>query len=283
MDMRRVAPAGLAAAAMLTVAGCTGGGGPTASPTATATPDRVYSADELRGLISGLHDSEGNELRLYSEAQVAQGKGLGDILLDAATVDPADCKEIATAGLETSVDRGSVAVAISESQEPRTVSAQSGSEGPNAKQILSDIRGKMGGCSTFTVEVLGQRTTVSSEELDARTNADETFGTVSTRDNNTSDMLMQVSGAEGRLLVVATKSGAGLSDDDRTELEGLVNEVLDRATSPSPSPTTTTTRPTTTSPATRGTDTATDGTMSPATPGATGTILPTGATTTPTP
>ena len=290
MDTRRLAAAGAAAAAVLMVAGCTGGGGTPASPTATASPretDRVYSEDELRGLISGLRDSDGNELRLYSEEQVAQGRSLGDVLLDRATVDPADCKSIATAGLETSIESGSVAVAVSESQEPRTVSAQSGPDGPDAEQILKDIEGRMGNCSTFTVDALGQRTTVSSEELDADTDAEETFATVSTRDGNRDDMLMQVSGAEGRLLVVATKSGAGLSDDDQKELEELVNEVLDRAESPSPSPTSTVTttttvtaQPTTTAPATSGTATPTEQTTTPA-PGGTG--VPTGATATPTP
>ena len=292
MDTRRLAPVGVAAATMLMVAGCTGGGGAPASPTVTATPEqteRVYSEDELRSMISGLQDSDGNELRLYSEEQVAQGKSLGDVLLDRATVDPADCKSIATAGLETSVESGSVAVAVSESQEPRTVSAQSGSEGPDAEQILKDVKGKMGNCSTFTVEAVGQRTTVTSEELDANTDAEETFGTVSTRDDNKEDMLMQVSGAEGRLLVVATKSGANLSDDDQKELEELVDEVLDRAKSPSPSPTSTVTttttvtaQPTTTAPATRGTAMPTEPTTSPS-PGGTGTGEPTGATTTPTP
>ena len=292
MDFRRVAPAGLAAAAVvLTVGACTGGGGTTASPTATSSPtktDRVYSEDELRSLITGLRDTDGNELQLYSEQQVAQGKGLGDILLNTATVDPADCKSIATAGLESSVDSGSVAVAISESAEPRTVSAQSGSEGPDAEKILSDIKSKMASCSTFTVEALGQRTTVASKELDARTDAKESFGTVSTRDNNTSDMLMQVSGAQGRLLVVATKSGTGLSGDDQTELEDLVNQVLARAESTSASPmttstTTSTVRPTTTAPATRGTASPTDATTLPTTPGVTGTTLPTPGTTTPVP
>lgn len=279
---------GIATAAVLMVAGCTGGGGTTASPTATSSPeetDRVYSEDDLRGMISGLQDSDGNELRLYSEEQVAQGRNLGDVLLDRATVDPADCKSIATAGLETSVDSGSVAVAVSDSQKPRTVSAQSGSEGPDAEQILKDIKGKMGNCSTFTVEALGQRTTVTSEELDANTDAEETFGTVSTRDDNTNDMLMQVSGAEGRLLVVATKSGADLSDADQKELEELVNEVLDRAESPSPSPTTTTVTATpTTAPATRDTasPTPTEATTSPM-PRETVTVTPTSPAATPTP
>jgi hypothetical protein len=40
---------------------------------------------------------------------------------------------------------------------------------------------------------------------------------------------MQVSAAEGRLLVVATKSGASLGDPDQKELEDLINKVLEKA------------------------------------------------------
>jgi hypothetical protein len=40
---------------------------------------------------------------------------------------------------------------------------------------------------------------------------------------------MQVSAAEGRLLVVATKSGATLGDPDQKELEDLINKVLEKA------------------------------------------------------
>lgn len=235
MDGKRIAAVGLAGMAGLALAACTGGGGSTA-PTASATPStsasaHVYSDSELRGLISGLKDADGNALNLYSPEQVSAGKNLGNLLLSTATVDPSDCKSIATAGLVNSVDNGSVAVAISESQEPRTVSAQSGSQGPDAEQLVKDISGKMSECSTFTVEAVGQKVTVSSKQLQAKTNADETFGTVSTRGGNSSDMLMQVSAGQGRLLVVATKSGGNLGDADQQELEGLVNNVLEKASS----------------------------------------------------
>ena len=42
-------------------------------------------------------------------------------------------------------------------------------------------------------------------------------------------MLMQVSAAEGRLLVVATKGGANLGDPDQKELEDLVTDALRKA------------------------------------------------------
>lgn len=195
----------------------------------------MYSDSELRNLISGLKDSDGNPLNLYSPEQVSAGKNLGNLLLSTATVDPSDCKSIATAGLVNSVDNGSVAVAISGSQEPRTVSAQSGSQGPDAEQLVKDISGKMSQCSTFTVEAVGQKATVSSKQLQAKTNADETFGTVSTRGGDSSNMLMQVSAGQGRLLVVATKSGGNLGDNDQHELEDLVNNVLQKASSPATS------------------------------------------------
>lgn len=229
---------GLAGAAVLSLAACTGGGttSPGASASSSASPSaKVYSDSELQNLVSGLKDSDHNDLKPYSKAQVVAGKDLGKILLSTATVDPSDCKSIATAGLVDSVENGSVAVSISDSQQPRTVSAQSGSQGPDSQQILKDIEGKMGTCSNFTVSALGQKVTVASKQLQAKTDAAETFGTVSTRGNNSSDMLMQVSGGQGRLLVVATKSGSNLGDKDQSELEGLVNSVLHKATGSSTS------------------------------------------------
>lgn len=230
--MRSTSVLGLAAAGVLALAGCTGGGaGQSPSPTGTATTgsaaDKVYSEDELRELIAGMQDGEGNELKLYSQDQVAQGSNIANLLLGTAKVDPEDCKSIATAGLLDKVDKGDVAVALSESSQPRTLSAQSGSEGPDAVELLKEVSGKMGQCTNFSVEALGQRYEVSSEELQADTDGRETFATVSTR--STGEKLMQVSAAEGRLLVVATKGGSDLGDDDQKELEDLVNEVLAKA------------------------------------------------------
>ncbi|MFJ5861209.1 hypothetical protein ACIQCM_07290 [Pseudarthrobacter sp. NPDC092439] len=231
--MRKVPALGLTTAALLALAACTGGGGGSASPSAPAETEgadaKVYSEDELRELISGMQDADGNELKLYSKEQVDQGGNMAKLLLGTAKVDPADCKDIATAGLLESVESGSVAVALSEGDEPRSLSAQSGSDGPDAVEALREVSGKMGQCAKFTVEAVGQKYEVTSEELDAETDAEETFATTSTRTGAEQEQLMQVSAAEGRLLVVATKSGSNLDDEDKKELEDLVNEVLAKA------------------------------------------------------
>ena len=235
--MRKVPALGLMTAGMIALAGCTGGGGaagPTATDTASASASptaeaKVYTEDELRELISGLKDEDGSELKLYSKEQVDQGGNIANLLLSTATVDPADCKDIATAGLLDTVESGGIAVALSEGDQPRTVSAQSGSEGPGAVEILDGISGKMGQCGKFSVTALGQTYEVTSEELQASTDAEKTFGTLSTRSGENQQKLMQVSAAEGKLLVVATKSGANLGDPDQKELEELINEVLRKA------------------------------------------------------
>lgn len=228
--MHKTSALGLAAASVLALAACTGGGtGQSPSPTATTSTaaDKVYTQAELRELIAGMQDGEGNELKLYSQEQVAQGSSIANLLMRTAKVEPAECKSIATAGLLDKVDDGDVAVALSESAQPRTLSAQSGSKGPDAVGLLNEISGKMDKCANFSVEAIGQRYEVSSKQLQADTNAKETFATVSKR--STGEMLMQVSAAEGRLLVVATKGGSDLADDDQKELEDLVNEVLAKA------------------------------------------------------
>lgn len=235
--MRKVPALGVLTAAMIALAGCTGGGGggaasPSASETASASATaeaKVYSEDELRDLISGLTDDDGNELKLYSKEQVDQGGNIASLLLSTANVDPADCKDIATAGLLDKVESGDVAVALSEGDQPRSLSAQSGSEGPDAVKVLSDISGKMDKCAKFSVEALGQKYEVTSEEVKAETDAEKTFATMSTRSGENQQKLMQVSAAQGRLLVVATKGGANLGDPDRKELEDLINQVLKKA------------------------------------------------------
>ncbi|WP_308929687.1 hypothetical protein [Arthrobacter sp. SLBN-112] len=189
----------------------------------------MYSEDDLRNLISGMKDDDGNELKLYSKDQVAQGSNIANLLMSTATIDPKDCKDIATAGLLDKVENGDVAVALSEGNQPRTLSAQSGSDGPDAVKTLSDISGKMSQCAKFSVSALGQKYDVSSQELQAKTDADKTFATVSTRSGDNQQKLMQVSAAQGRLLVVATKSGTDLGDKDQKELEGLINNVLKKA------------------------------------------------------
>jgi hypothetical protein len=234
--MRKVPALGVMTATMIALAGCTGGGGGAASPSVSETPSasataeaKVYTEDELRELISGMTDEDGNELKLYSKEQVDQGGNIANLLLSTATVDPEDCKDIATAGLLDTVESGEIAVALSEGDQPRTLSAQSGSEGPDAVEVLDEISGKMDQCATFSVQALGQTYEVNSEELQADTNAEQTFATLSTRSGENQQKLMQVSAAEGRLLVVATKSGANLGDPDQKELEDLINEVLQNA------------------------------------------------------
>ncbi|MGX9900714.1 hypothetical protein ACW0JT_14080 [Arthrobacter sp. SA17] len=231
--MKNLSVLSLAAAAAVALSSCTGGGGSgttsPGSPTPTETQSKVYSEEELRDLVSGIKDDDGNELRLYSPDQIDQGERIARLLMGTATVNPGGCRSIATAGLLESVENGEVAVAVSDSEKPRTLSAQSGPEGPDAEALVRDIRGKMGECAQFTVEVAGQRLDVKSEELQAETDADQTFATLSTRGEGTSDMLMQVSAGKDRLLVVATKSGASLGDGDQKELEKLINEVLGKA------------------------------------------------------
>src|SRR6478735_10754094 len=236
--MRKVSALGVMAAAMLALAGCSGGGGGTATPSssATASPSasptadaKVYSEDQLRDLISGMKDADGNELKLYSKEQVDQGGNLAKLLMSTATIDPKDCKDIATAGLLDKVENGDVAVALSDGNQPRSLSAQSGSDGPDAVKTLNDISGKMDQCAKFSVSALGQKYDVSSQELKADTDAEKTFATVSTRSGDNQQKLMQVSAAQGRLLVVATKSGTDLGDKDQKELEGLINDVLKKA------------------------------------------------------
>jgi hypothetical protein len=284
VQVRNTSVLGLAAAAVVALSSCTGGGGSgtpaTTSPTSTEKADKVYSEEELRDLVSGMTDADGNELRLYSPGQVAQGERIARLLLGQANVEPEDCKSIATAGLVDSVESGDVAVAISDSNEPRTLSAQSGADGPDAEALLKDISGKMGQCSEFTVAAVGQSTKITSEEVKADTDGKETFATLSTRGEGTSDMVMQVSAAEGRLLVVATKSGASLGDQDRKELEELVNTVLaktDDGSSPTatrtPSPTGTQTGRTT-SPSPTVTGTASPDTTATPTGGTTATTSP---------
>lgn len=240
--MRKVSALGLVTAAMLALAGCSGGGTGTASPSGTATTSasasasqtaeaKVYSEDQLRDLISGMKDDDGNELKLYSKEQVNQGGNIAKLLMSTATIDPKDCKDIATAGLLDKVENGDVAVALSEGNKPRTLSAQSGSDGPDAVKTLNGISGKMSQCAKFSVSALGQKYDVSSQELKAHTDAEKTFATVSTRSGDDQQKLMQVSAAQGRLLVVATKGGTDLGDKDQKELEGLINDVLKKAES----------------------------------------------------
>ena len=232
--MRKVPALGLTAATLLALAGCTGGGtaDPSATATATATGTaeaKVYSEDDLRNLISGVTDADGNELRLYSKEQVDEGGNIANLLMSTATVDPADCKGIATAGLLDTVENGQVAVALSEGNQPRTLSAQSSSGGQDAADVLQLVSSKMDQCANFSVGILGQTYQVSSKELQANTDATQTFATVSTRGEGNQEMLMQVSAAQGTLLVVATKGGTDLGDADQKELEDLINDVLRKA------------------------------------------------------
>lgn len=84
-------------------------------------------------------------------------------------------------------------------------------------EVLQEIRGRMDQCNNFSVAALGQTYQVSSKELQADTDARETFATVSTRADGDQQMLMQV----------ATKDGANLGIPTRRNSEDLHIRCID--------------------------------------------------------
>jgi hypothetical protein len=122
-------------------------------PTPTATPVRTYTQEELAALVGQLKDAQGHALTVMPAIDLAASLEQTKAALAATTVDPAECSDLALAGIAPSADNAAVAVGSSgdaASGASTAVSMTSGLDEAFLSQI-DDMAGQLGKCATMSI------------------------------------------------------------------------------------------------------------------------------------
>lgn len=82
-------------------------------PAPTPTPVRTYSQDELAALVGQLTDAEGRALSVMPATDLAASLKQTKAAMQEMTVEPAECREQALAGVAPSADGAAIAVGTS--------------------------------------------------------------------------------------------------------------------------------------------------------------------------
>ncbi|MDQ1594802.1 MAG: hypothetical protein QOH40_1358 [Arthrobacter pascens] len=239
---RSIAPAAFAAAAALTLAGC-GGSAPAGNPSApaetassaaapTPTAAKTYSNADLTSIVASLKDAQGQALTVVPAAQINQGMVAARELLETAVITPKACGVLAdnnsqvplgstyAAGASLAAKaKTATVVTVFAVKDPAVMSTQ-----------FSKSAGAAGDCSTFTIELQGQKITTQTKPLDAAVQADKSVSvlTVQTLPTGQKQATATVTGVKGTLAATAVKIGAveTVTAASAAELATLVNTAL---------------------------------------------------------
>ena len=128
-----------------------------AVPAPTATPVRTYSQDELAALVGQLKDPLGKPLTVMPAMDLAASLEQTKSAMREMTVEPAECRELALAGVTPSADGAAVAVGSSvdaASGESTALSMASGLDEAFLAQV-DDVAGQLDKCSTMSITAGG--------------------------------------------------------------------------------------------------------------------------------
>lgn len=233
--MKNVAVPGKAA--LVSIAGCalllawvTGCGGPTAapsgqnggtsaaaSPSTTPTPKK-YSTAELETLVGQVAASNGATLKLMPQKDVAANLAQMKALLDQTSVEPAGCKEAATAGANMSIEGATIAMGLSQDAAAGTATAvalTSGVDRSALEQSFAKADQQVATCGNMTVTLKGATSTVSTTKVSGVGNVPGTlaYRTDTGLANGQRQSIIVAQALKGGVLMTVTAAG-GASEKD---------------------------------------------------------------------
>lgn len=124
-----------------------------AVPTPSATPVRTYTQEELAALVGRLKDAQGKALAVMPAVDLAASLEQTRTALAATTVEPAECSDLALAGIAPSSANAAIAVGSSTdaaSGASTAVSMASGLDEAFLAQV-PDMAGQLGKCATMSI------------------------------------------------------------------------------------------------------------------------------------
>ena len=259
---RSIASISLAAAAALFLAGC---GGPAPSTTAapsssasaatdaapsSASPDasttaepssasaaptssaKAYTNEDLTAIVTGLKDAQGRALTVVPAAQLEQGLVVARELLKNAVITPKACGVLADNN--TQVPEGSTYAAgasLAAEAKTATIVTVFAVKDPTVMTAQFDkSNAAVRDCSTYTVELKGQKITSAMKPVEVPLDADKSVSALQTQTlpNGRKQAVLTVTGVKGTLAATVVKTGAAgaVTESAVPELAKLVNAAL---------------------------------------------------------
>jgi hypothetical protein len=239
---RSIAPVTLAIAAAIVLASCGGSDqtNTTAPPAATSSSApapsptaKAYTNEDLTSIVAGLKDAQGQPLTVVPAAQIDQGLIAAREMLKTAVITPKACGVLIDNN--TQVPEGSTYAAgasLAAKTKTATVLTVFAVQDPSVMTAqFEKSAAALKDCSTYTVELKGQKVTSELKPLDAAVQADKSLAalTVQTTPAGQKQVCnITVTGVKGTLAVTVMKSGAvgAVTAADAPELAKLVNAAL---------------------------------------------------------
>ena len=203
---------------------------PTAQSPQTTSAAKTYTNDDLKEVIAGLEDAQGQQLSVVPAAQIDQGLTAAKELLANATITPEACSMFATE--QTRIPDGSTyAAGASHSAEEKsqTVITLVAIKDPQVvAEQLEQAQESMQQCADFEIEAEGQKISSKITPLDVITDGEQSLGSITTQKlpNGQSQKVMSVAGTQGSLAATAVKIGVDIEEEAQDELIKLVNDAL---------------------------------------------------------
>ncbi|MBT2519764.1 hypothetical protein [Arthrobacter sp. ISL-28] len=238
---RSNASVALAIAAVLTLTGCggsspsgtTASGSPSpASSVPTPTP-KAYTNEELTAIVAGLKDAQGQPLTVVPAAQIDQGLIAAREMLRTAVITPKACGVLIDNN--TQVPEGSTYAAgasLAAKAKTATVMTVFAVKDPSVMTAqFEKSAAALNDCSTYTIELKGQKITNEMKPVDVTVEADKSLAalTIQTTPAGKKQVCnVTVLGVKGTLAVSVMKTGAvgAVTAADAPELVKLVNAAL---------------------------------------------------------
>jgi hypothetical protein len=254
MNRQSITPAALLFTTALALAGCTGTPAPSTAGTSSAAAaaadqpsaaadspaagpsampaaaPKAYAAPELAGIIAELKDAGGQPLTAVPAEQLDQGIATARQMMASAVISPAECGVLADNSAQ--IPEGSTyAAGGSQSATEKAITVLTLVAVTDPELLTKGVETSLENstkCSTFTMEIQGQRITSRTEVLDVETAGDQSFSSLATQTLPSGQTMttVMVMGIKGTLSASAVATGAGLTEAASADLTRLVDEAL---------------------------------------------------------
>ncbi|MBG6181855.1 hypothetical protein [Arthrobacter sp. CAN_A1] len=201
------------------------------SPSESAAAEGgTYTNEDLTALVSSLTDAQGQPLTVVPAEQLDQALIQARTLAESATITPEECSALASENLQAPEGSTYAAGASQAAEEmtQTTITIFSVEDPSVMSDQLTQSQDAITECTEYDIEFEGETISSTIEALEVETNAETSFGAITTQTIGTgeSQMIMAVSGVQGNLAVSAVKLGTEIPAEAQEELVQLVNDAL---------------------------------------------------------
>ena len=228
---------GVSALIVMALTACGGSGTSTdaapasASETSTPTPTaaKQYTSDELMAMVKQIKSGQGTELTVVSSEELADANPVKAIL-GMFTIEPAECKELATLGGAEPL-AGSTSAAAAEVDNAAsvmsTVTLTSGVDVQTLQQSMDASAAHVAKCANMTLSMAGQSMTVTTEKVGGISTVPGTVAyktTINTPSGATQSTYLAYAIKDG-VLISAAASGKGAEAGGIASSGALMNQA----------------------------------------------------------